>query len=62
MRQGLYPGLCIIPIHFFNFFMSRIYSSEVLEHIADENISDVDFMWSNEEEGDVRKISIFKTL
>jgi len=42
--------------------MCRIYSSEVLEHMADENISDVHFMWSNEEYGDVRKISIFKTL
>jgi len=40
--------------------MCRIYSSEVLEHIADENISDVDFMWSNEEDGDVREISILK--
>jgi len=38
------------------------YSSEVLEHIADENLSDVDFRWSNEEDGDGRKISIFKTL
>jgi len=32
-----------VPIHFLNLFMCRIYSSEVLEHIADENISDVDF-------------------
>jgi len=40
--------------------MCRIYSFEVLEHIADENISDVDFMWSNEEDGDVREISILK--
>jgi len=23
----------------------------VLEHVADENISDVEFMWSNEEDG-----------
>jgi len=42
--------------------MYRIYSSEVLEHVADENISDVDFMWSNKEDRDVRKISIFKIL
>jgi len=42
--------------------MCRIYSSEVLEHIADENISDVEFMWSNEEDGDVRKTSIYQTL